>query len=745
MNRANLIKTIAFVGDYLPRKCGIATFTTDLCTSIAQQFPATDCLVASVSDAGHSYDYPREVRFDIHQDELASYHRAAEFLNVRNADITCLQHEYGIYGGIAGSHILGLLADLHMPVVTTFHTVLRDPNIDQRRVLAEIARISTRVVVMTERSRTFLCDRYDVPESKIDLIAHGIPDIPFVDPSYYKDKLDVGGKLVASTFGLISPNKGIEYMLQAMPAILREFPSFVYIMLGATHPNLLRTEGERYRNSLISLARELKISDNVIFDNRFVELEELTEFIIATDIYVTPYLNPAQSVSGTLAYSFGCGKAVVSTPYWHAEELLADGRGVLVPFSDSVALASAICDLLCDDQRRHAMRKNAYVLGREMVWSQVAQRYMETFENARHGRSESAPIQERAEATTALPPWKLDHWERLTDSTGIFQFANHGIPNFADGYCTDDVARALLLSVKLEELGLDSHMIERFSSTYAAFLQHAYSPDLRRFRNFLSFDHQWHEEFGSDDCQGRAVWALGVCVGRSKRRGLLHLTTSLFQEAGPELIERTSPRTWAFGLLGVVEYCRRFNGDRRIHQLGEMLAAKLLDVFDRCATDDWPWFEEGLTYENARLSQALIAWGEPRGLAIGLRSLEWLVGVQSSPRGDFRAIGSDGFYRKGGELAKFDQQPVEAQATVSACLEAYRVTSNERWLVEARKAFDWFLGHNDLGLPLYDPATGGCFDGLLRDRVNRNQGAESTLAFLLSLADMNLQKCIRSH
>ncbi len=359
------IRKIAFVGDYLPRKCGIATFTHDMYASIAGQFPNAECSVVPVNDRREGYEYAPEVRFEIAEQDLDSYLRAADFLNFANTDVVCLQHEYGIYGGLAGSHILGLLRDLRMPVVTTLHTVLREPDIDQRRVLVQLADLSARVVVMTERARSYLREIYEVPEAKIDLIAHGIPDTPFVDPNVYKDQFGVEGRLVALTFGLLSPNKGIEHMLRAVPKILERFPNFVYIVLGATHPELVRTQGERYRLSLERLARDLGIKENVIFYNRFVELTELTEFIRAADVYVTPYLNPAQITSGTLAYSFGCGKAIVSTPYWHAEELLADGRGVLVPFSDPVSLASEICGLLGDEPRRDAMRVEAYRLGRD--------------------------------------------------------------------------------------------------------------------------------------------------------------------------------------------------------------------------------------------------------------------------------------------------------------------------------------------------------------------------------------------
>jgi glycosyltransferase involved in cell wall biosynthesis len=710
-------------------------------TSIVGRFPHASCSVVPVNDCRDGYDYPAEVRFEIDEPDLESYRRAADFLNFADTDVVCLQHEYGIYGGVAGSHVLGLVRDLRMPVVTTFHTVLREPNEDQRRVLVELAALSARVVVMTERARSFLQEIYSVPELKIDVIAHGIPDVPLTDPNPFKEQFDVAGRPVALTFGLLSPNKGIEYMLRAVPAILRDVPNFVYIVVGATHPDLVRNQGERYRLGLDRLARELGISKHVVFYNRFVDIDELTQFIRAADVYVTPYLNPAQITSGTLAYAFGCGKAVVSTRYWHAEELLADGRGVLVPFADSQALSREVGGLLIDDARRHAMGKEAYRLGREMIWECSAAKYMESFQKTRLGLQDQSfkPLAVRtlAEQQADLPDWRLDHLARMTDDTGMLQHATYSIPDFAHGYCTDDNARALLLTVYLEELGRTGPELERLATRYAAFLQAAFNPNTLRFRNFLGFDRRWLEESGSDDSHGRAVWALGTCVGRSRRGDLPEWAAARFEQSLPAVLETTSPRTWAFGLLGIREYLRRFSGDRHATLAREALTAKLIDLYDRTATSDWPWFEEVVTYDGARLSQALIAGGVDRPLEIGLRSLSWLVKVQTAPQGHFRAIGSNGFYSKGQEPARFDQQPIEACGTISACMEAYRITQVETWLSEARSAFEWFLGRNDLGLELYDPSTGGCFDGLHEDRVNRNQGAESTLAFLLSLAEMS--------
>lgn len=746
MTTTSDIRKIAFLGDYLPRKCGIATFTSDLLSAVAAEYPQTECFAVPVNDRKGGYDYTDVVRFEVEEQDLSSYQRAADFLNISNVDIVCLQHEFGIFGGPAGSHLLRLLRELKMPVVTTLHTVLREPNADQQRVMQELVARSTRLVVMAEKGRQMLLEIYKAPPAKIDVIPHGIPNIPFVDPNFYKDQFGVEGRKVLLTFGLLSPNKGIEHMLNALPRILAEFPDVVYIVLGATHPNELREQGETYRLGLKRLAKQNNVQRNVIFYDRFVELDELKEFIGAADIYITPYLNEAQITSGTLAYTFGAGKAVVSTPYWHAAELLAEGRGVLVPFADSEAMACEVSGLLRDETRRHALRKNAYKLGREMVWSNVATLYLRSFDLA---RSERAILSRKSFATKTLdqaprdlPELRLDHLSRMTDSTGLFQHAMFTVPNFSEGYCTDDNARGFILTVLLEELEEEPERTRALATTYAAFLNFALDLQQKRFHNHLSFDRRWLDEQGSEDCHGRALWALGLGAGRSPHRPFQILSGQLFAQALPSVMDFTSPRAWAFALIGIHEYLRRLSGDRAVTQIREGLARRLMELFDRSAQADWPWFEAELTYDNAKLAHGLILtghdMGEPAMVERGLQSLRWLAEVQTSENGHFSPIGSNGFFRRNGSRAHFDQQPIEAQAMVSACLEAYRVSAEATWYEHAQRAFDWFLGWNDLGLELYAPKTGGCRDALHVDRVNNNQGAESTLAFLLALAEMRL-------
>ncbi|HXF85434.1 MAG TPA: glycosyltransferase family 4 protein [Anaerolineales bacterium] len=740
------LKQIAFIGNYLPRQCGIATFTTDLCEAVASAYPTVACMALPVNDIESGYAYPPRVRFELAEKDIVSYHRAADFLNINEVDVVCLQHEYGIFGGRAGSHILALLRELRMPIVTTLHTVLREPNPDQRWVLEEIAALSARLVVMSKRASEFLQEIYHVPQEKIDIIPHGIPDVPFVDPAFHKDRFGVEGRTVLLTFGLLSANKGIEHVIAALPDVLAKHPNVVYIILGATHPHVKRHEGETYRLSLERLAREKGVAGHVIFFNRFVTLEELIEFIGAADLYITPYLNREQIVSGTLAYTVGAGKAVISTPYWYAEELLDEGRGVLVPFRDSAAMAEQINKLLDDETERHAMRKRAYLYGRDMIWSRVAQRYMESFERARAERRRfpyrGFSVKTLDKRPAELPPLKLDHLHRMTDKTGILQHAIFTVPNYHEGYTTDDNARALIVSILLEELGHEQAF--DLASRYLAFLWYAFNMDNGHFRNLLNYQRQWQEERGSEDSHGRALWALGTVLGRSNIPSFQGVAGRLFERALPTILDTTSPRAWAFALLGIHEYLRRFVGDRMANQVREELAKRLVYLYHNQRSDDWRWYEDRLTYCNAVLPHAMLVSGQGMSdrtmIEIGLESLRWLADLQRAEGNDghFVPIGSNGFYLRDGTRAYFDQQPIEAQTMVSACLEAYRITSDPHWKNEASHIFEWFLGRNDLRLPIYDPTTGGCRDGLHPDRVNENQGAESTLSFLQARLELQL-------
>jgi hypothetical protein len=580
------------------------------------------------------------------------------------------------------------------------------------------------------------------------VIPHGIPDVPFVDPNFHKDRFGVEGRLVLLTFGLLSPNKGIEYVLEALPAIRARRPDVIYIVLGATHPHVKQHDGESYRVQLERLARERGVEGNVLFYDRYVSLEELVEFIGAADIYITPYLNPAQIASGTLAYTVGAGKAVISTPYWYAEELLAEGRGLLVPFADAGAIAERVAEVLDNEAERHAMRKRAYLLGREMTWPVVARRYLESFARAQEDRLRrprpALAVQTLDKRSRELPLLNLNHLRRMTDDTGMVQHASYTVPNYREGYATDDNARALIVAVFLEEGGEESYSREAaaLASRYLAFLWNAFDPATNRFRNFLSYERRWLEKIGSEDCHGRSLWGLGTVIGRSNHAGLRGAAAQLFEAALPAVEGFSSMRAWAFALLGIKEYLIRFSGDRVAQNLRKDLGERLLESFRQRRSADWPWFEDRLTYCNAVLPHGLLLCGQALGrndmVDVALQTLEWLSDLQRAKQGHFAPIGSNGFYPRGSERARFDQQPVEAQAMVSACLAAETVTGQAHWGREAQRAFDWFLGRNDLRLSVFDSATGGCRDGLHPDRANLNQGAESTLAFIHSLLEIRL-------
>ena len=744
--RPMLPSRVAIIGNYLPRQCGIATFTTDLCDAIHAQYEETELLALPVNDIAEGYSYPARIRFELAQDEVASYRQAAEFLNFSSIDLVCLQHEFGIFGGPAGAHILELLRRLQMPVVTTLHTVLREPNPDQRAVMLEIAALSDRFIVMSRQSSEILQEVFHVPASKIDLIPHGIPDLAFTDPNFYKDAFGTEGKEVLLTFGLLSPNKGIENVIQALPAILARHKNVVYMISGVTHPHILRREGDKYRVSLQKLAKDLGVEANVIFRNRFESPEQLMEIIGAADIYITPYKHKGQVVSGTLAYALSAGKAIISTPYLHAMELLDDERGVLVPFNDPEAIAAKTIELLDNGTARHAMRKRAYLYARDMVWDRVAQQYMGSFERVYNERLRKPratfSAQNTEKALDRLPAIKLDHLRRMTDSTGIVEHAVFNVPNYPEGYSTDDNARALIVAILLEQLGSTSATRSvDLAARYLAFLWLAFDPATKRFRNCLSYERQWQELHGSEDSHGRALWGLGTVLGRTNDAGLRGAAGRLFEMALPAAVEFKSPRACAFTLLGLLEYLESFPGDRAAINAADALAIRLLESYQANRAADWKWVENVLSYSNARLPQALIRAGTRSGndtmISAGIEALDWLAKVQHcETKGHFVPVGSHGFYSKKTEKARFDQQPIEACASVSAYLQAYRATGKGRWRKEAWTAFNWFLGDNDLQIALYDPTTGGCRDGLHPDRANENQGAESTLSFLMALLEM---------
>lgn len=748
------LKSIALIGTYLPRRCGIATFTAELAAAILDNDPNIDCSIVAMNDRPEGYEYPPTVRFQIRQDRLNEYGLAAGFLNLRDPDVVCLQHEYGIFGGQQGGFIVELVQDLKIPLITTLHTVLRDPSSQERKIISQLSELSHRLVVMSERGADFLRDVYHVPESKIALIHHGIPDVPFLDSDPCKRKVVANDKIVILTFGLLSPGKGIEYMVDALPEIVSSHPEVLYFVVGATHPHWKAESGEDYHLSLHLRAKELGVADNIVFHGRFLECDELLEIIRAAEIYVTPYLNEAQIVSGTLAYALGAGKAVVSTPYWYAQEMLANNRGKLVPFKDHRALAHEIIYLLDHPDERLAMRRAAYQYCRPMVMKEMGRRYLELFSEAKSQRSratELTVLDTLGQREQRLPQINLKHLRSMTDDTGVLQHAKFTVPNRIHGYCVDDNARALIVATRAHDLNRADASLADLSAIYLSFLDDAFNPDTGRFRNFMSYGRKWLEEVGSEDSHGRALWALGVMAGWGPSSGQVAFATELFNNALPALETLGSTRAIAFPILGIQAYLRRNDDDQRVRELLQTLGDRLSSRFMQYATEDWNWPEDILTYDNARLPQALMACGRAIQnddmVSLGIDVLEWLRDVQLNPSvGWFAPVGNQGWFPKSGSKAQYDQQPLEAAAMIGACIEAYECTQGEEWIQLATTCFDWYLGKNDRQSKLYDHASGGCRDGLQQDGVNENQGAESTLSYILSLLALyNLRGLTANH
>ena len=738
------VQTFALLGTYVPRRCGIATFTKDLRDALVAEGERYQTQVVAVDDIPAGYAYPEEVRFQIRAGSIQDYGVAADLLNINQIDVAVIQHEFGIYGGRAGDHVLALMRNLRMPVITTLHTALTEPSPQQAAVMRELTLISDRLVVMCDRAVQILRDVYKTPRSKIAVIPHGIPDVPFVDSAFYKDQFGLEGRTILLTFGLLSPGKGLETAIEALPAIVERHPDVVYVILGAVHPHIFKREGNTYLASLQRLAQKRGVREHVAFHSRYVSLDELCRYLGAADMYLTPYTNKAQIVSGALAYAMGAGKAVISTPYWYAEEMLADGRGRIVPFDDPDALAEAAVALLDNPVQRDAMRKRAYMRCRNMVWKEVARQYILLANDILKERNRNPkPVfcfgAERTDITT-LPDIDTSHLRRLTDDTGVLQHAIYAVPDRTHGYCTDDNSRALVAAVNYYDLTGDDSVLD-LTNTYLSFLHHAFDADAKRFRNFLSYDRQWLDETLCEDAHGRSIWALGAVVAEAPNDAMLSFASRLFYSAVESVESLRSPRAWAFALIGMHTYLERFSGDAFVRRARATLANRLHEQYVRNASPEWPWCEDSLTYCNARLPHALILSGQwlpdQKMLEQGLRSLEWLVRLQVDESGQVSLIGNNGWLERSGARARFDQQPVDALALVEACAEAYRHTQDPVWRTRAERCFGWFLGNNDTQSVLYDYATGGCRDGLHANGPNLNEGAESTLAWLIALLDIH--------
>ena len=738
------LKNIALIGCYVPRECGIATFTKDLRDSIHQKAGTKGTFVLAMDDTPEGYEYPDDVSFQLRATNRGDYATASVLLNINDIDVLVVQHEYGIFGGPDGSYILDLIGNVRVPVITTLHTVLTEPSPGQARVMFELAKLSDRFVVMSHFASTVLQKVYDVPKERIAVIPHGIPDMPFTDSARYKGRFGLANRKVILTFGLLGPGKGIEYAIQALPEICARHPDVVYVLVGATHPHVLKRDGDAYRNSLERLAERLRVREHVVFRNRFVTLEELCGYIAAADVYITPYLNKAQITSGTLAYAAGAGKAVVSTPYLYAEELLAEGRGRLVAFRDSQSISNAVNDLFDNEDDCDAMRKRAYAYCRNMVWNEVGQSYIRLAadvvrERQRRPRAVSL-FPEKAPDLETLPEVNMAHLKNLTDDTGLLQHAVYSVPNRHHGYCSDDNARALQAVLMHFDLYKDESVLP-LANTYLGFLHHSFDPDQKRFHNFMTYDRRWLDHEEGQDVHGRVINALAWAADLAPNDSMRSLAVRLFQQSIESIDHFRSPRTQANAIIGIHIYLRKLPGDSQARRARAELANRLYTSFAGNSSPDWPWCEDTVTYDNGKLPHALILGGQaipdPAMLEQGLRSLQWLVDLQLASDSSVHLIGNRGWLTRQGQRAPFDQQPIEVMALVEACAEAYRCTGEVIWRDRARAFLGWFLGSNETQTVIYDFVTGGCRDGLHPDGANVNEGAESTLAWLISLLTIN--------
>jgi len=728
---------IAFVATYPPRQCGIGTFAANIVEAVGQHMHGRlSSFIVAVDDSDGQIKYPEQVKYTLKQHDNADYVRAAEFLNYRQVRAVSVQHEFGIFGGRDGVYLLDLMRELRSPIITTLHTVLREPTPSQRAVMEEIIVLSNLLVVMSERAIDFLQDVYEAPGEKIRLVHHGVPEVPLVEPARYKRQFDMEGRETLLTFGLLNPGKGIEYALRALPPVVERYPNLCYVILGATHPNILKEHGESYRLSLQRLARDLGLQRNVLFSNRFVLKEELCAFLKATDVYLTPYLNKEQITSGTLAYALGAGKPIVSTPYWYAQELLADGRGVLVGFRNPTEIGDALLDLLSNPARVMDVRAKAYEFSRRMTWREVGRRYLSTFREAISTARVRASMPDvslrQTLPITGLPRARLDHLMRLTDDTGILQHARYAVPDRGHGYCTDDNARALVVASKHYDLFRDDNA-ERLLNTYLSFVGYAQRPD-GLFHNFMGYNREFMDEVGSDDCYGRALWGLAYAMYRAPT-AYFDLAKELFERALSHL-ETLNLRGRAYACLGLYYYLQCYPEADDVVEKLDRLATMHMNQYDEVADEGWPWFEDVLAYDNAVIPQSLFIAYEVTGKEsyrdVAQKALDFIL--RTCDRQDHLSlVGCKGWHVRGEERAAFDQQPIDACGLVEACKVAFRLTGDQRYIRYMRMAFDWFLGVNDRSHPLYNFKTGGCADGLTAEGVNRNQGAESTLCCLLAL------------
>lgn len=729
---------IALIGNFPPRKCGIATFTKDLLEGIRSNGTTTS--VIAMNDGLKTYNYPPDVEFEIEQNEIVSYIKAANFLNSNNFDAVILQHEFGIFGGRDGRHIIQLLKRLQMPVITTLHTILDKPTESQKAVLHEVAGISKKLISISKKGIKILQDTYGISASKCEHIQHGVHKIEIQDTDKIKQKLGVDAKKVLLTFGLLSKNKSIEVVIKALPRVVEKHPDVIYIVLGETHPHVLKHEGEDYRHSLIRLVNRLKLEKNVIFINRFATNKELFEFLRISDIYVIPYLGENQISSGTLIYTMGADTPIISTPFWYAKEMLADNRGLLFDFNNSEQLSEKIIYLLDNETERKRISGNALALAEQCYWPNIGRQYVELLQTLSREEMAATLYQMANDMEFAFPlsPVNLVHLRVLTDDTGILQHSRYNIPDRTHGYCVDDNARALMLSVMLQSDVQDIDELNRLTSIYLSFTDYAFNPSNGKFRNFMSYERKWLEEEGSEDSAGRTMWALGYTAAYTHVSNFYYHSNSLFYRGLKNIDYISHPRALAYLVLGMVHHAE-VRGEAPVISMLESKALQLSAFFDQTINNDWLWYEDVVTYANSRIPQALIAAGMffKNSVMInrGLKILDWLIEKQFIDN-LFLPIGNKGWLTPEGK-ALFDQQPLEAHGMLDACLQAEEYVKDGKYADYALKAFAWFTGENNCSSVLYDFATGGCRDGLHSGGANLNQGAESTLSWLMSLISIS--------
>ena len=726
---------MAFVGTYPPRRCGIATFTRDLAEATASARPGVSATILAMTDPGGQYEYPDQVRYELRQGVKGDYARAAELVNYSGVRVVSVQHEYGIFGGDDGAYVLDFVSALRVPAITTLHTVLKRPSETQRTIVQKLARQSAALVVMSQVAADLLKSSYGLSGGNVHVIPHGIPRMEPRDQQQLKLRFSVPGRRMLLTFGLLSPNKGIETAIRALPEIAAAFPDAVYFVVGATHPVIARRDGEAYRASLEREAERLGVRDRVVFRDQFVSIEELCSYLQAADIFISPYLNEAQVTSGALSYAMGAGAAVVSTPYWHAQELLADGRGRLFPFGDHRALAREVNSLFGSPPTLDRVRTSAFELTRSMVWPRIGQAYLQVATTAATTAPTRAPRRTPPRASS-LPELRLDHLLRLTDDTGIIQHATFTVPARSSGYCVDDNARALVVALHADRMN-PSLETSRLVTRYLSYLHGSQTED-GSFRNFMTYDRVMDPGPPSEDSVGRAVWALGTTVQLAADVGCRSLAREMLERALART-GRMGPRGTASVMLGLTSLLTAEPGSAIARTALAGLVDDLVQRFQEHATDEWRWFEPTLTYDNAMIPLALfrayLITGERAGLRVGRDAIEFLEKV-CFDGGQLLLVGNNGWHARGGTKSAVDEQAIDAAAFVLAFHGAYLATGDHHYLQRMRESFAWFLGANRLGMPLFDEATAGCRDGLGPTEPNQNQGAESTICFLMSLIAM---------